>query len=240
MFAGLIIAIRIFLDGTHITGWDFLKLLGLYVLLNLIRFGIIFAIKWPLNKIGYGLDWKNGVVLGYSGLRGAVSLILSLVVFLDKEGVSKKVREIVFFQTAGIAILTLIINGTTIGCVVRGLGMMRVSTVKKKMLKNLMKAYRREVHEVIEEIKEEKNFGKIDWDRLKDVACTEKIRNDIFKRKNIKADEDDLRASSAFNENELMTVDNKEYTKDELYQEAKYRYLTTLKGLYWDHFHNAQ
>jgi CRP-like cAMP-binding protein len=191
-----------------------------------------------MSKLGYGLDWRQAIVLGYAGLRGAVSLILSVIVFLDHD-LHSDVREIIIFHTAGIAIMTLIINGTTTGWVVRKLGLMRMSNVKKKMLKNLIKAYRLEVNEVLEELKTKKNFGKIEWEVLKKIACTDKIRQDIFKNRNIDEEASDLQASSQFRDEDII-IDNKEYTDEELYLEAKHRYLTQLKGIYWEFFEQGQ
>lgn len=169
VIAGTIVSLKVFEEDSAI-GWkDWLKLLALYVLLHVIRFSMIFILKWPMSKLGYGLSWAQAIVLGYSGLRGAVSLILSVIVYLDT-GVNQHIRDIVIFHTAGIAIMTLVINGTTMGFLIRKLGLMRMSEVKKKMLKNIMKAYRAEINIHVDEMKLRKNFGKIEWDSLKTVA----------------------------------------------------------------------
>jgi hypothetical protein len=238
VIAGTIISLKVFEEDSAI-GWkDWVKLPALYIILHLIRWGFIFILKWPISKMGYGLDWKQAIVLGYSGLRGAVSLILALIVYLDS-GVNTYIKDIVFFHTAGIALMTLLINGTTIGFLVKKLGMMRMSTVKKKMLKNLIKAYRKETNEIIEELKERKNYGKIEWEILKQFSCAEEIRNEIFKKRDIQREDSDMQTSTQFRQQSLH-IDKKEYTFDELYQEAKHRYLTTLKGIYWDFFSNGQ
>ncbi|CAI2372737.1 unnamed protein product [Moneuplotes crassus] len=238
MIAGTIIALKVF-EGESEIGWDdWLRLPALYIILHVIRLGMIFLLRWPLNKIGYGLSWAQAVVLGYSGLRGAVSLVLSLIVFLDS-GVSDYIKDIVIFHTAGIAILTLVINGTTMGFVIRKLGLMRISEVKKKMLKNIVKAYRKEVGEVIEKMQENENYKKIDWEILKKMAKADEIKKKIFKKRSIKKEETDMIASAQLRNNDLM-IDKAEYSFEELYQEAKHRYLTTLKGIYWDYFEEGQ
>jgi len=43
-----------------------------------------------LRKIGYGLPWKNVLVMAWGGLRGAVGLCLALEVYEDPEFVIKK------------------------------------------------------------------------------------------------------------------------------------------------------
>lgn len=117
---------------------------------------------------------------------------------------------------------------------------MRMPEVKKKMLRNLIKAYKKEVHDTIEKLKTKKNFGKVDWDRLKEVAGTEKVREKVFKKCKIKTHKSDLSSSKVMNELALVLDHKDDYTEDELYIEAKHRYLTSLKGIYWDFFENGR
>lgn len=42
-------------------------------------------VLWPLlSRLGYGLSWREGIVLVWAGLRGAVGLSLSLFVLLNE------------------------------------------------------------------------------------------------------------------------------------------------------------
>lgn len=238
LFAGTIIAIKVFKEDNVIHWQDYLKLLALYVLLHVIRFSMIYTLKWPLNKLGYGLSWAQATVLGYSGLRGAVSLVLALIVWLDIE-LNTKIRDIILFHTAGIAILTLVINGTTISYLVKKLGLMRMSEAKKKMLKSLIKSYRKEVNVVIEDLKSKHNYGKIDWDSLKELARAEKIRQQIFKNRDIQTEESDLQ-KTVMMKGEYIGVNDNDYSTEELYLDTKHRYLTCLKGIYWECFQSGQ
>ncbi|KAF3499534.1 hypothetical protein F2Q69_00041874 [Brassica cretica] len=69
------------LSMTHVfTGnsWGFLFLLYFYVQVSRC---IVVGVLYPLLcRVGYGLDWKEGIILVWSGLRGAVALSLSLSV----------------------------------------------------------------------------------------------------------------------------------------------------------------
>ena len=188
--------------------------------------------------MGYGFDWRQSIVLGYSGLRGAVSLILALSVFLEHE-FDKSLRYLVLFHTAGVALLSLLINGTTMPFLLKILGLMRMPEIKKKVLKSIVKGYRKEVHVVIDELKSNKNFNKVEWDKLKELAWAEKIRNDIFKSRNIRLEASDMLGSSVIRRDELVP-DIKKYTLDELYIEAKHRYLCALRGIYWEFFESSQ
>ena len=50
-----------------------------------------------LTRMGYGLPWKDAVVMIWGGLRGAVGLALALQVAMDYEVVGNKVS--VYFLT---------------------------------------------------------------------------------------------------------------------------------------------
>lgn len=88
-------------------------------------------------------------------------------------------------------------------------------------------------------MKERKNYGRIDWESLELFACVDTIRDKIFKHKEIKRDETDMLTASQFRNQDLI-IDEENYTQEELYRDAKHRYLTTLKGIYWEYFENGQ
>ena len=58
----------------------------------------------------------------YGGLRGALGLSLALMVGVD-EAFPMRLREITVFNMAGVACLTLLINGSTCGSLVAYLKM---------------------------------------------------------------------------------------------------------------------
>ncbi|KAL2233231.1 UNVERIFIED_CONTAM: Sodium/hydrogen exchanger 7, partial [Sesamum indicum] len=58
--------------------WGYLFLL--YAFVQVARV-VVVAVLFPfLQYFGYGLDWKEAIILVWSGLRGAVALSLSLSV----------------------------------------------------------------------------------------------------------------------------------------------------------------
>ena len=65
-------------------------------------------------------------MLSYSGVRGPVSLALALVVTRE-EDFDEDLRTLVLFHAAILAVLTLLINGTTIGFLINKLGLARSS-----------------------------------------------------------------------------------------------------------------
>lgn len=72
---GFLIHFVFFFSGTS---WGYVLLL--YFLVQVARM-IVVGILYPfLQYFGYGLDWKEAIIVIWSGLRGAVALSLSLSV----------------------------------------------------------------------------------------------------------------------------------------------------------------
>lgn len=80
ILSGVIIAQSIFSIGNFDddTGrsWGYVFLL--YIILQVARTIVVFAFYPALCYFGYGLNWKEAIIIIWSGLRGAVGLALSL------------------------------------------------------------------------------------------------------------------------------------------------------------------
>ena len=80
-----------------------------------------------MNKTGDGCTWKEIIVLGWGGLRGALALALALVVETDKhmenDPIKLIVRDLILFHTISMVIMTLLINGTTSKLVLNLIGL---------------------------------------------------------------------------------------------------------------------
>lgn len=136
LLTGVIVGVKV-LHNEHIKSKDYGLLIALYFILHVIRFLMLF-LTWPLlKKLGYGLSFKQLVLLSYAGLRGAVGLTLALIFFNDQL-IDSKTKSIILFHTAGIAFLTIMVNGTTTGFLISYLGLARVTRVKKKFLRSFL------------------------------------------------------------------------------------------------------
>eukprot|EP00929_Paragymnodinium_shiwhaense_P075087 TRINITY_DN3839_c0_g1_i3.p1 TRINITY_DN3839_c0_g1~~TRINITY_DN3839_c0_g1_i3.p1 ORF type:complete len:1009 (+),score=126.20 TRINITY_DN3839_c0_g1_i3:174-3200(+) len=131
--AGAILA-RAVLSRSHLLGWtDVLWLLVMYVCVFAIR-ALMVGILWiPLNLVGTRIDWREAVVVVWSGLRGAVSLALAIIVDLEP-AVGEELGTRVLFHVGGIAALTMIINATTAGPLIKWLGLSKSSLMKERMI----------------------------------------------------------------------------------------------------------
>eukprot|EP00614_Pseudopedinella_elastica_P008853 CAMPEP_0172606332 /NCGR_PEP_ID=MMETSP1068-20121228/26532_1 /TAXON_ID=35684 /ORGANISM="Pseudopedinella elastica, Strain CCMP716" /LENGTH=756 /DNA_ID=CAMNT_0013409007 /DNA_START=278 /DNA_END=2548 /DNA_ORIENTATION=+ len=91
----------------------------MYLILHVVRFLMVFGFRGLAgleHRHGYGVGTKEGLVMVYSGLRGAVGLALAMEVEHDHH-ISEGVQHTVLVQVGGIVLLTLLINGTTAGLV---------------------------------------------------------------------------------------------------------------------------
>eukprot|EP00439_Symbiodinium_sp_Y106_P002991 s186_g1.t1 len=117
---------------------DFGYLVLVYIALLVIR-SLMLAILWiPLNKVGSPVDPREAIAMIWSGLRGAVSLTLAIII--DEEPlVSREMGARIMFHVGGIAAMTLLINATTAASLLRALGLARSSRADEKKLAVLSK-----------------------------------------------------------------------------------------------------
>jgi NhaP-type Na+/H+ or K+/H+ antiporter len=125
-------------DDEQIGGKDIGYAILLFVFLNAIRMMVLYILTPALKYTGYGFNWKQRLVVMWSGLRGAVGLSLGLLVELEfKEKADElieakefdqaiKLSQIgakVIFHVAVTVFLSLFINGTTMKYLLSFLGM---------------------------------------------------------------------------------------------------------------------
>jgi NhaP-type Na+/H+ or K+/H+ antiporter len=96
LLGGIIVAIRVLKDESEITTLDFYKLIPLWGCAFVGRFMSIGLFMHWLKKWGYGLVWKEVIVLAYGGLRGAVGITFALIVAKD-ESLDDKLKDIILF-----------------------------------------------------------------------------------------------------------------------------------------------
>lgn len=125
--------------------------------MNLSRFGgIALFMNW-LKKLGYGLTWKDVFVLTYCGLRGAVGISFAMIVAHD-DAFPTKLKNLIMFDMAGCAILTLVINAPTVGPFIRAIGLCVTSSVSDRIYLNFLEILKKNVEKYIELQKNNPNF----------------------------------------------------------------------------------
>ncbi|KAI0564729.1 Sodium/hydrogen exchanger [Gracilaria domingensis] len=89
---------------------DYAFIIVWYLYLQLIRMGLFLLFRPILSFRNKWLGWKEAFVVGFSGLRGAVSLILALEV-AGSQALPEGVKSRVVLWTTGIVALSLLVNG---------------------------------------------------------------------------------------------------------------------------------
>jgi hypothetical protein len=140
--------------------WGYLFLF--YLILNATRFVGVFLFFPTLARGPYGINWRQAVLLSYGGLRGAVSLTLALVVS-QEEGIPEETRALILFFTAGIVLLTILINGSTCKLVLQKLKLNNPTRVEQELYIRAMNLIENELEVFAGKLKNDKYLGSADW-----------------------------------------------------------------------------
>ena len=141
-------------------------LLIVYVGINLIRLIMIYLFYPIMRKINYGMCKREAVVLAWGGLRGAVGLTLALVAFYTPS-IPSDIRHQILFLTGGIVTLTLLVNATTMGWMLKKMRLVPKSSSKELLDYNMKMIYQQRVQEAYDGLKKNDFMEYVDWDKLK-------------------------------------------------------------------------
>lgn len=169
LIVGIVIALHVSLDSPHL--W--LVLGFLYILLGFIRIITVWSLKPILSRISIGITREKAAVLVWGGLRGAVALSLALSLAQD-EAVQDVLGQQILFLTAGIVVLTIVINGTTMEWLLHRLQLDSLPPAKEASVQKARDNVRRQMDEFLQNLKNDPFFNKVDvesLDRLIDGYC---------------------------------------------------------------------
>ena len=167
IIVGVVIA-----QKTVFTGKDFIILGIIYIAIMLIRGGVI-SLFYPMMKnIGYGMSKKDGIVLCWGSLRGAIGLALALII-AGAESIPEDIRNQILFLTAGIVAITSLLNATTTKNVVNSLGLTKISSAKAALLKSNNKFIRQSSDNALQKIKDDRYMKNADWKLVSDFLPSE-------------------------------------------------------------------
>lgn len=234
IIVGIVIADSV--NTGDVTGMDWMFLVTLYFGLQVIRL-IAIGCLWPvLTKIGYSICWKSILVMTWGGLRGAVGLALALIVVEDPR-VNKTLGSRFLFHSAGIVLMTLLINATSIKYLLQVLGMFDIPMARLHTMKTALTILRRERKRAINMLKSDKFLAESSWAM---VDKNTKIQNP-YRTKNQK---NSANAKSHFI-NSLSQCPNCEQHVasmlrpkeiEELTEEVRQRIIKAEKISYWKQF----
>ena len=151
--SGAIIIEKGIYEFKAIRGRDFGYCIILWFALNVIR-AIVVACHYPILKrvSEYGFSRAFAAVLTWGGLRGAVGLSLALITEGD-DTIDEQLRDRVLFHTAGVALLSLLINGTTTEVLIKLVGLDAVPRAEADAFLDLVKEIDMHTDKFVENLK---------------------------------------------------------------------------------------
>jgi len=179
LIVGVLIAARIQLVDVDI--WYAMGIL--YIGIQLIRALSVTLFMPILKRIGIGITREKATVLVWGGLRGAVSLALALTVAQD-ELIPKEVGDQVLALCAGIVVMTILVNGSSMGWVLKKLKLDSLPPAKQATVNKVEAKISEEISAMLPEMMENEFLKGANWDEVKTVAgvksATETIKSDII------------------------------------------------------------
>ncbi len=205
VLVGIIIATKIRLD---VASWWW-TLAGIYLGVQVIRAIAIMVFMPVLKRIGVGINREKGIILAWGGLRGAVSLALALI--LNQSTVlSAELGDQILFLTAGIVVLTIVINATSMTRVLAKLNLDKLPPGKQAALDKARYAIKLRMQKELKGLQHNVFLRRANWTALQ--MQYEKIRNP-----------DEPQSGSEVNEGELRVAFLR-------------RMLETERKFYWSQF----
>ncbi|KAL3155128.1 Son of sevenless 1, variant 2 [Trebouxia sp. C0009 RCD-2024] len=154
----------------------FWRLPVIFIVIFLVR-GLLIVMFNPLFKLSDShLPAPVILFATFGGLRGAVSLILAqmLVSQQDQQQKSRDMLQTaqISMWTAGIVVLTLLVNAPLIPMLLKWTGLSQVSPVKAKMRAKAARAFSRYTENAVDELKndEDEMLRGVDWKAVRDFV----------------------------------------------------------------------
>jgi NhaP-type Na+/H+ or K+/H+ antiporter len=199
LLVGILVAIRVPLNDPQ--AWTALAILYLGILL--IR-GFSIMVFMPLLKpIGIGINREKALVLWWGGLRGAVSLALALTLAAD-DLIPKSLGDLILFLCAGIVVLTILINGSTMGYLLKLLGLDSLPPAKQATVDKAQSKISIELNKLLPSMMDNQFLKGANWMQVKkqsqlqgvneshqDADITEKDLTIAFQRRLLETERQD-------------------------------------------------
>ncbi len=172
---GLVTATQIGDAGTR----DFLVIGVGYAGIVTVRFFLILLFRPLMNRVADPIDLGDAAVISWGGMRGAVSLALALVVSQHPD-VPQELGRQILLTTAGVVLLTILVNGSTMAWLLRRLGLDRPEPGDRLTELVMHAALLERVRNRIAEASDSRDLRTVNW-----VA----VRGDIDAREVVLLDE---------------------------------------------------
>jgi len=164
LLVGIIVAYRISPPALSEVLW----LLALYGGILAIRSFSVVVLMPLLSRIGIGITREKAVVLCWGGLRGAVSLALALSV-VQSDALPLALRDQILFLSAGIVVLTIVINGASMRALMKYLKLDRPPPAKQRTLDKAERIATEQVSKLISELRQDSSLPNVNWPAIEQL-----------------------------------------------------------------------
>ncbi len=155
---------------------DYEIILAVFAGVVAIRFALTFAFRPLVSLVAAPLGTKEATVMAWGGLRGAVSLALALMVS-QQSALPASLRQQVLVLTTGVVFLTIVLNGSTIGWLLRVLGLATKSAAEKASSLGVQASLLNDVETRLRELARQPDLAMVPWHEVyKDLT---QQRNDV-------------------------------------------------------------
>jgi NhaP-type Na+/H+ or K+/H+ antiporter len=238
ILGGMLIGHQMMTDS-DIGATDVGRLFECFIFLHLIR-AVVIAIHFPLlRKLGYGLSLKEAFVLVLAGLKGASSIMLTLLVYYNRN-LDEEVRDLSLFLTVSISALSVFLDSLALKYTVKWLGMEKLTSVQENMMIQVTNQLVEKTTHKLTKMRKRDDMKLADWDSVIKKAGDHYLITKIFRytalgRKIIKSNPDAPIPVLLDLYKEAVVLEPNEIVK-----ETRRRFLAALKRLYWHLFEQGQ
>lgn len=134
---------------------------------------------------------------------------LALMVSVDEQ-IHPFIRDVILLHVAGIALMTLLINATTTGPLVKYLGLSKQSDLQKNILFGLAYKLEKDIDGMIVKLQDNKHFDKVDWKKVKESVSMTGVKEKLKNFKNLHLDGEQAMLDFAINNDiEFQNLDQR-------------------------------
>mmetsp|Transcript_22450 Transcript_22450/g.40493 ORF Transcript_22450/g.40493 Transcript_22450/m.40493 type:complete len:986 (-) Transcript_22450:45-3002(-) len=233
VMSGIVLG-QISLSTDTVTVSEVWKTFVVFILLHLIR-GLVVLMHFPLlSRLGLGLHWKDAVILSFAGAKGVISSSLSILIWHNTE-LNSNFRELALFIVVICSSLSMFLDSFIVMIVMKYLGMGKISEAEEYSLLQVTQTIVDNNQKLVKQLTRE--FPLARWETAESIAGTKSLVNKVMSqtergRELLKPEYSQL----SQNEQIELYFNSIDFIDTKLTQEIRRRCLTTLRGLYWEHF----
>lgn len=160
----------------------------IYVAVMAVRMTLSFLFQPALSVGRNQISWQESLVIGWSGLRGGLSLALALAIS-QNTSLPLVIRNQILFVAVGVVLISFFVNGTTLSYMLRFLGLDKNTPIHALAKGQLEQAILSKVEEKVKLFATDSNLKSVLWCKI--IGSLEQ-RKRLLSRKLRKIDKEHL------------------------------------------------